>query len=177
MSAEQTLVLNQGYEPCAVVGWRQAITLWYQNKAEILVEYDRDIRSTYLVVKVPAVIRLLNMFRRFKKPVKFSRSTIYARDKYECQYCGKKCLSAELTYDHVVPRTLGGKTNWTNIVSACFKCNSRKGGRTPEQAKMVLRNKPVQPVRQPSLMIHLSSEKVPEAWREFLYWNGELEQD
>lgn len=173
----QTLVLDQGYTPLKVVPWQRAVQLLFLNKVEMIEEYDQDIRSTYLVIKVPSVVRLLNGFRRHKKPVKFSRVNIYGRDGYVCQYCGVKKTMGELTYDHVVPRTLGGKTTWTNIVTACSKCNAKKGGRTPEQARMRLKKKPVQPKDVPAIVIALSRTSVPDAWRDYLYWTGELEED
>lgn len=173
----QTLVLNQGYEPVGVVPWTQAITLLFQSKAEVVEEYDGEVRSQLLVIKIPAVIRLLNRIRRHKKPVKFSRVNIYGRDNYQCQYCGVRKKIGELTYDHVIPRSQGGKTTWTNIVSACNSCNSNKAGRTPEQAKMRLLKKPVQPTEMPALVIAVSRENAPAAWRDYLWWTGELDAD
>jgi len=111
-----TLMLDQGYAPVSVISVPRAITLLFLGKVEVVEEYDQHYRSTKLVIKIPAVVRLLRGFRRHKKPVKFSRVSIYGRDNYRCQYCGDKCTMDELTYDHVVPRALGGKTTWTNIV-------------------------------------------------------------
>ena len=86
----------------------------FLGKAEVIEEYDRNIKTTSIVIKIPAVVRLLSAFRRHKKPVKFSRINIYGRDKYTCQYCGTKKKSiGDLTYDHVVPRSQGGKTTWS----------------------------------------------------------------
>lgn len=107
----RTLVLSQGYEPVKIVSWQRAITLLFLGKVEVIEEYDRNIKSTSMVIKIPAVVRLLGAFRRHKKPVKFSRVNIYARDHYKCQYCGKKASLTELTYDHVVPRSRGGLTD------------------------------------------------------------------
>jgi len=173
----QTLVLSQGFEPIKIVSWQRAITLLFLGKVEIVESYDRDIKTTSLVIKIPAVVRLLNAFRRHRKPVKFSRSSIYGRDNYSCQYCGAKKLIAELTYDHVVPRSQGGKTIWTNIVAACEDCNRKKANRTPAQAGMRLRKLPVQPAATPSLVITVSKTSVPDAWRDYVYWTQELDQD
>lgn len=173
----QTLVLDQSYTPLKVVSWQRAIELLTLGKVEVLSEYNQEVRSTYLVIKIPAVVRLLKRFRRHKKPVKFSRVNIYGRDDYTCQYCGEKKTINELTYDHVIPRSQGGKTTWTNIVSACSTCNSKKAGRTPEQARMKLRKKPVQPVDMPAMFIQVSKTNVPDAWRDYLYWTGSLESD
>lgn len=174
-ATHRTLVLSQSYEPVSIVSWKQAITLFFLGKCEVIEEYDRNIKTTSFVIKVPAVVRLLNAFRRHKKPVKFSRISIYGRDKYTCQYCGAKRSLNDLTYDHVVPRAQGGKTTWTNIVTACSDCNSKKANRTPAQAGMKLLKTPVQPTAMPALVVTVSRESVPDAWRDWLYWTVELE--
>lgn len=172
----QTLVLSQSYEPVKIVSWQRAITLLFLNKVEVVEEYDRDIKHTLVVIKMPAVVRLLEAFRRVKKPVKFSRVNIYGRDKFSCQYCGIKLTIAEGTYDHVLPRAQGGKTNWENITTSCSDCNGKKANRTPEQAGMKLRSKPVRPEWVPVMAIQVG-QNFPEAWRDYLYWSGELESD
>ncbi len=173
----QTLVLDQGYAPVKIVSWQRAVQLLFLNKVEVVEEYDEDVRSTFLVIKIPSVVRLLQRFRRHRKPVKFSRVNIYGRDDYKCQYCGRRKPMPELTYDHVIPRTQGGLTVWSNIVTACEDCNTRKGGRTPEQARMKLRKMPVQPQDVPAMVIAVSRESVPDAWRDYLYWTGSLDED
>ncbi len=173
----QTLVLSQSFEPVKIVSWQRAITLLFLGKCEIIEEYDRDIKTTSLVIKIPSVVRLLNAFRRYKKPIKFSRINIYGRDGYRCQYCGVKKSINELTYDHIVPRSRGGKTSWTNIATSCSDCNRRKANRTPEQAGMQLLKQPVQPTATPVLIIAVSRTSVPDAWRDYLYWTQELDQE
>ena len=173
----QTLVLSQGFEPIKIVSWQRAITLLFLGKVEVVEEYDRDIKTTSLVIKIPSVVRLLNAFRRHRKPTKFSRVNIYGRDDYRCQYCGAKKPIAELTYDHVVPRSRGGKTTWTNIVTCCSDCNRKKANRTPAQAGMLLLKAPVQPTATPTLVVTVSKTSVPDAWRDYVYWTGELDQD
>ena len=171
----RTLLLTQGYEPIQIISWQRAITLVALDKVEVVEQYDAEVRAVSLVVKVPAVVRLLKPFRRHAKPVKFSRVNIYARDGYTCQYCGTKLGVAELTYDHVVPRSQGGRTEWTNIVTACHDCNRKKGGRTPRQAGMHLLSPPVQPNWVPAVTIRVSLRSVPDAWRDYLYWTGILD--
>lgn len=173
----KTLLLSQSYEPIKVITWQRAITLLFLGKVEVVEEYTDAVRSVTFVIKIPAVVRLLRAFRRHHKPVKFSRVNIYARDHYACQYCGHKLGVAELTYDHVVPRSQGGRTEWTNIVTACHDCNRNKGGRTPKQAGMALRALPVQPDWVPAVTIRVSLRSVPDAWRDYLYWTGELTDD
>lgn len=179
MSTEtlRTLVLSQGYEPIKVISWQRAIALLSLGKIEVIEEYDHNIRSVSLVIKVPAVVRLLTSFRRHKNKVKFSRVNIFARDKYSCQYCGVKGKLSELTYDHVVPRAQGGKTEWKNIATACYACNEKKRDRTPEQAKMRLRSKPDQPTWVPVMTVQVSQTSAPDAWRDYMYWTGELEDE
>ena len=176
-ATHRTLVLSQSYEPVEIVSWRRAITLLFLGKCEIIEEYDRNIKTTSIVIKIPAVVRLLNAFRRHKKPVKFSRSNIYGRDDYRCQYCSKKELLNELTYDHVIPKSRGGKTTWENIVTGCEKCNRRKANRTPAEASMKLRKQPKQPSAMPTLIVTISRTSVPDAWRDYLYWCESLDQD
>ena len=175
MTATRTLLLSQSYEPIKVISWQRAIVLLSLGKVEVIEEYDRDIRTVSVVIKMPAVVRLLRAFRRHKKPVKFSRVNIYARDKYRCQYCGKKAPMKELTYDHVLPRSRGGKTTWTNIVTCCYECNRTKANRTPREARMRLRKEPIQPKWVPAVSIRLSASSMPDAWRDYLYWTGTIE--
>ena len=170
-----TLMIDRGYAPVGIVSWEEAVTLLYQEKEEVVEEYDHEIRSAYLVIKLPAVIRLKHTVKKKEKPVKFSRVNVYGRDGYRCQYCGDKCKMSELTYDHVLPRAQGGRTEWTNIVSACFDCNKKKACRTPEQAKMRLLKKPIEPMGIPSVRIPVSKNSIPDAWRDYVWWAGDLD--
>jgi 5-methylcytosine-specific restriction endonuclease McrA len=173
---QSTLLLASSYEPVDVISWQDAVRLLTLGKVEVIEEYEKDLRSTYLVIKMPAVVRLLSVFKRRKKKVKFSRANIYARDKYKCQYCGKKGKMADFTFDHVVPKSRGGKTCWENIVTCCDKCNCKKANRTPSEAKMKLLSEPVQPKWLPAVTIRVSQRSVPDAWRDYLYWNVTLEE-
>lgn len=179
----ETLVLNPGYEPVARVPWQRAVTLLFLGKVEVVEEYeDRDVRSVTFVFKMPAVVRLLRALRGARKAIKFSRENVYARDDGRCQYCGARVARHEATYDHVLPRALGGLTTWTNIVIACVPCNQRKGGKTPEQAGMRLRSQPVKPKKLPdTFRVTLSfSRGMPESWKTWVqtyaYWNTELDE-
>jgi 5-methylcytosine-specific restriction endonuclease McrA len=174
---EATLMLSQAYEPLKVIPWTRAIRLLTLGKCEVVEEYDREVRTSFLVFKVPAVVRLLRAFRRPKKPVKFSRVNIYGRDGYRCQYCNEKKPIDDLTYDHVLPRSRGGRTAWNNIVTCCSPCNLKKADRTPGEAGMRLTREPKQPVEAPVIMVAVSRESAPAAWRDYLYWTGELDQD
>jgi len=173
----RTLLLNNGYEPVQIIAWQRAMTLLALDKVDVVEEYDAEIRAVSLVLRVPAVVRLRKAYRRFAKPVKFSRVNIYARDGYRCQYCGTVCATDDLTYDHVIPRSRGGTTCWENIVSACYACNRRKANRTPHVAGMKLLATPVRPTWMPSVQIRVSTTSVPDAWRDYVYWTGAIDGD
>jgi 5-methylcytosine-specific restriction endonuclease McrA len=174
---EQTLLLNASYEPLKIVDWQKAITLLCQGKVEVIREYDREIRAVTFSIKLPSVIRLLRYIkikRRFDY-VPFSRANIYARDAHACQYCGDAFSTAELTFDHVVPVAQGGRKDWENIVTCCVTCNRKKGGRTPAEAGMHLLRTPRRPESAPALRITIRLPQAPESWRDYLYWNVELD--
>jgi len=170
-----TLVLDVAYAPIGVVSWQQAMTMLFTSKCEVVEEYDDEIRTTYLVVKIPAVVRLLNVFHRRSKKVKFSRINVYGRDGFKCLYCGVKHAVKDLTFDHVLPRSRGGKTEWLNIATCCSDCNAKKANRTPEQAGMKLRKMLTEPTQVPVTLIPISKESAPAAWRDYLYWTGSLD--
>ena len=175
---EQALLLNASYEPLKVVDWQKAITLWCQRKVEVLAVHDREVRGPTISFKLPSVIRLLRFVRIKRKfdYVPFSRASIYARDKHTCQYCAHVFPTAELTFDHVVPVAHGGRKDWENIVTCCVSCNRRKGGRTPAEAGMHLLRPPRRPDSAPAVRIKLTLNEHPQSWRDFLYWNAELDE-
>lgn len=175
---DQTLVLNMSYEPLKVVNWQRAITLLFQGKVEIVAEYaDREIRSVRMSFKMPSVVRLLRMVRMRRSPdvVPFTRMNIYVRDDFRCQYCANEFDAEDLTFDHVLPASRGGRRSWENIVAACVDCNKRKDSRTPEEAGMKLLRAPKRPKSSPLLRLTIGMRNAPASWRDFLYWNVELE--
>ena len=141
--------------------------------------YDREVRAVSFSFKLPSVIRLLryiNIKKRFDY-VPFSRANIYARDDHRCQYCGEPFATSELTFDHVVPVSYGGRKDWENIVTCCVICNRRKGGRTPSEAGMALLRPPRRPESVPAIRITIGLRQTPESWRDYLYWNVELDEE
>jgi len=176
-SMEQTLLLNATYEPLKVVDWQRAITLWVQGKVEIIAEHDRVVKAVSFSFKLPSVIRLLRFvkIRRRFDYVPFSRANIYARDNHTCQYCNELFPTSELTFDHVVPVAQGGRKDWENIVTCCVVCNRRKGGRTPAEAGMRLQRVPRRPDSAPAVRVTIGLREAPESWRDYLYWNLELD--
>ena len=153
--------------------WREVSEFRAQNFRK---EDDDWVRTTSTLIQVPRIIRLVGYDRLPKQTVKFNRRNIFARDNNQCQYCGKKYPTSELSLDHVVPRSQGGQTTWENIVCACVACNVRKGGRTPREAFMALIRKPEKPKRSPMLNLKLTNSKY-QSWKSFLdnaYWSVEL---
>jgi 5-methylcytosine-specific restriction endonuclease McrA len=171
---EQVLLLNISYEPVKVIHWERAITMLFLGKVEVIEEYNREVHSVSFTFKLPSVVRLLKMIKKNKGQVKFSRQNIYARDHYRCQYCGGRFQTEDLTYDHILPKSRGGKTVWENIVTCCMECNRKKGVRTPREASMTLIRKPVRPTWIPAVRITIGFREVPQTWRDYLYWHVEL---
>jgi 5-methylcytosine-specific restriction endonuclease McrA len=177
-----TLVLSNTYEPVARVPWQRAITLLFEGKVEVVEEYEnKTVRSITMTFKVPSIIRFLKYVRRRKPSVKFSRESVYTRDKGCCQYCRRPVKRHEATYDHVLPRSRGGQTTWENVVIACTPCNQKKRDRTPAEAGMHLRVQPVKPASLPETrsFSFLFDRNAPPSWRQFAasyaYWNTELD--
>ena len=195
------LVLNRLYMAIRVISARRAFSMLTRNLAEVIdvddgkyISYDMEswtelsvlregfpahtdwVRTVRMHIAVPRIIRLLGYDRLPAQTVKLNRRNIYARDHNQCQYCGRNYPTSELTLDHILPRSQGGVSSWTNLVCACVECNSRKGGRTPHQASMKLIRKPVQPRRNPVINLRLGQDKYA-CWQTFLdnaYWSVEL---
>jgi 5-methylcytosine-specific restriction endonuclease McrA len=196
------LVLNKHYMAIRIVGARRAFSLLFRELAEVIC-FERDTYCNYdfqnwcdvsrfkrnfepaehdwvatvnFHIAVPRIIRLLFYDRLPRSEVKFNRRNIFARDRNRCQYCGKKYSTTELSLDHIIPRSMGGKSVWENIVCSCTKCNVKKGGRTPQKAGLKLIQKPVKPKRNPVVHVHLGHERYS-SWKQFLdnaYWSVEL---
>jgi 5-methylcytosine-specific restriction endonuclease McrA len=198
------LVLNKLFMAVHIISVRRAFCLLCKEQAEVVsledgqyATYDFDtwrevsefrarhftkaedddwVRTSTTEIQVPRVIRLLDYEKIPKQTVKFNRRNIFARDNNQCQFCGRKFSTSELSLDHVIPRSQGGQTTWENIVCACLECNVRKGGRTPKQAHMSLIRKPEKPKRSPLLNLKLTHRKY-QSWKTFLdnaYWSVEL---
>jgi 5-methylcytosine-specific restriction endonuclease McrA len=174
---EQTLLLNASYEPLRVVDWQKAITLWWQGKVEVISVYDREVHAVSFTFRLPSIIRLLRYvkIKRRLDYVPFSRANIYARDDYTCQYCGHTLPTSDLTFDHVIPVAHGGRKDWENIVTCCIDCNRKKGGRTPTEASLYLIRQPRRPESVRAIRITIGIRNAPESWRDYLYWNVELD--
>lgn len=140
---EPVLVLNTNYEPINVCTIRRAMGLIFADKASMLVNGRGEIHTSRQIYPAPSVIRLERMIRRPRPKVKLNKQEIFRRDSHACQYCGR--TDVELTLDHIIPRRLGGKHSWENLVTACRACNHRKGGRMLDSAGMNLLSRPTAP--------------------------------
>jgi hypothetical protein len=196
------LVLNKYYAAIRVVSVRRALSLLYCRLAEVVhveanefTNYDFEswrevseyrakfqrqehewVSCVRFELAVPRIVRLMLYDRLPRQTVKFNRRNIYARDHNRCQYCGKKLPTTELSLDHILPRSQGGKSTWENIVCCCVKCNVRKGGRRPDEASMRLIALPIKPKRPPVISLRLTNSKYA-SWKQFLdhaYWSVEL---
>jgi 5-methylcytosine-specific restriction endonuclease McrA len=182
----ETLVLNAAYQPIAVVTWREAITKLHAEKAsdrvEVVLAYeDKVLHSAHATHQMPSVVRHIRFRKQKAKGIKFSRDNIWARDRGRCQYCGIQVQRETYTYDHVIPKSRGGKTTWENIVASCSSCNGKKGDSTPDEAKMRLKTVPVKPTSLPDEFRRgLRWKKgMPDTWKAWFggYWHGSAEEE
>ncbi|MHA6247698.1 HNH endonuclease [Pontibacter sp. CAU 1760] len=161
---DKVLILNQDFSAIAVCDVHKAFLLVYLEKAEMITKAEnaflRSITATY---PIPSVIRLQHYVRVPYYGISLSRHNVMRRDSYSCQYCG---AAKNLTLDHLMPRSRGGATAWQNLVTACSRCNSRKGDRTPEEAGLKLKRQPSRPSLLTFLQLHLNTSN--EDWRMYL---------
>ena len=196
MLSDPTLVLNRSWVAITTTTVQSALTLVYRGAARVIqtetyethdftswadlrvADSARVIRTVQRAILAPEVILLTRHDRMPVRQVPFSRRNLYRRDSNSCQYCGQVCSTRDLSIDHVIPRSRGGKTNWENCVLACIPCNVRKGNRSPEQVGMSLVKPPLRPTWSPCLTVKMG-RRLP-SWERFVsdhYWNVALEED
>lgn len=158
-------VLNFSYEPLSVVPLQRAVRLLFTGKAELVAQRDRVIASPTYEIPMPSIIRMLYYIRRPRARVGLTKKNVLLRDDHTCQYCGSR--SAEMTVDHVTPKSRGGPSTWENLVCACVRCNGRKNDRTPTEARMRLRRKPYEPRYIP--WIRIKRNTLPAEWCKYLF--------
>jgi 5-methylcytosine-specific restriction endonuclease McrA len=144
---ERTILLNSDFTFLNTISWKRAVCLMIKNKVEVITETSQRIATvdSGFEIFVPKVLRLLHLVRTvYTRKAAFTPKNLLVRDKHTCQYCGNK--SKKLTIEHVIPQSRGGKTNFENCVIACESCNSRKGNKTPREARMPLKSRPYQPM-------------------------------
>ncbi len=177
-SGYPALVLNAdfrplSYYPLSLWPWQEAIKAVFLDRVDVVASYDQKVHSPSFEMPIPSVVSLRSYVAQDRSPA-FTRFNLFLRDAFACQYCGS---ASDLTFDHVVPRSRGGRTTWENIVTACAPCNLSKGGRTPKEAAMHPRRSP----RRPDMhQLQALGRRFPpnflhESWLDYLYWDVELE--
>ena len=161
----KTLKLDLTYRPVGVIDCLEALVLCIVGKATAVEEYDSEVNSPSVSFKIPSVIVLKNVVKFINQGLRPTRNNIIWRDHGKCQYCANNFALSELTLDHVVPRSRGGKNTWTNLVACCKKCNQAKRDRTPEEAGMELLRKPLKPHN--SILRYAS--KIEPIWNIYLW--------
>ena len=172
------LVLNADYRPLSYYplslwNWQDSVKSVFLDRVTIVSSYDRLVRSPSFNMQLPSVIALKSFIAPQSNP-NFTRFNVFLRDRFSCQYCGS---GEELTFDHLLPRSKGGQTNWVNVVTACSDCNVKKGGRLIQHSGMILNHEPFQPSTED---LHKNGKNFPpnflhKSWVDYLYWDVELE--
>jgi len=177
------LVLNAdfrplSYFPLSLWAWQEAIKAVFLERVNVVSEYDRFVHSPSSEIKLPSVISLKEYIPMNRRPA-FTRFNVFLRDRFACQYCRVGFPSEHLTFDHVIPRSKGGRTSWDNVVTACAPCNLRKGHRLPRESGIFPFRKPAMPS---NFELQENGRAFPpnhlhESWRDYLYWDAELDRD
>jgi 5-methylcytosine-specific restriction endonuclease McrA len=175
------LVLNAdfrplSYFPLSLWSWQETIKAVFLERVNIISEYEEMVHSPSMQMRLPSVISLKEYIPAARRPA-FTRFNVFLRDHFCCQYCGGHRPTPELTFDHLVPRSRGGRTTWENVVTACATCNLSKGNRLPRESRMYPRTRPRQPT---SHQLQENGRAFPpnylhHSWRDFLYWDTELD--
>lgn len=181
LDSSPALVLNAdfrplSYFPLSLWSWQEAVKAVFLDRVNIVANYEHAVRSPSFEMRLPSVISLKDYVASSRRPA-FTRFNVFLRDRFTCQYCGDRFPTQELTFDHVMPRSKGGRTTWDNVVAACAKCNLVKGDRTPHAAAMIPLVRPLQPT---TYQLQENGRSFPpnflhESWRDFLYWDTELD--
>ena len=177
----QALVLNAdfrplSYFPLSLWSWQETVKAVFLERVDIVAQYDEIVRSPRFEMRLPSVISLKRYIPVSRYPA-FTRFNVFLRDKFSCQYCDRDFPASDLTFDHVIPRSRGGRTTWANVVAACEPCNLAKGSRTPSESHLAPRRPPRCPTARE---LQQNGRAFPpnylhEHWRDFLYWDSELD--
>ena len=175
------LVLNAdfrplSYFPLSLWAWQDAVKAVFLDRVNIVSEYDNVVRSPSFSMRLPSVIALKRFIPVSRRPA-FTRFNVFLRDCFTCQYCNGGYPTPELTFDHLVPRSRGGHTVWSNVVTACTDCNLTKGDRLPKECGMFPRHRPLEPTAR---QLQRTGRAFPpnflhQSWNDYLYWDSELD--
>lgn len=177
ISAHPALVLNadfrpMSYFPLSLLSWQDAVHAVFSDRVSVVAEYELWARSPSTQIRLPSVVAL-RKYQRASQRVAFTRFNVFLRDRFTCQYCGEMFPSSALTFEHVIPRSRGGQTTWSNIVTACVPCNTAKGNS--------LRMQPRRLPKEPTLNALLTAKRgfppgyLHESWTDYLYWDAHLD--
>ena len=179
--ARPALVLNAdfrplSYFPLSLWSWQDAVKAVFMSRVNVISEYDDEVHSPSVAIRLPSVVALNDYIVLSRRPA-FTRFNVFLRDRFSCQYCGCRLPAEELTFDHVIPRSRGGRTLWENVVAACASCNLRKGHCMPRESKLCPLRKPGPPTNH---QLQENGRAFPpnylhESWWDFLYWDAELD--
>lgn len=171
----KVLALSSNYEPLGVISWIRAVSLIFSDKVTTLEEYDHEIRSPSISIRAPAVVLFKNSYvgKKYKNSIRFSRKNVWLRDEGKCQYCQRSVSFSTFTIDHVVPKTAGGQTTWTNVVTCCYSCNQKKGNKSVKDVGFKLFNIPKKPNRLPYTQeisdgVYSPDKNIPSSWKFYL---------
>lgn len=172
------LVLNADYRPLSYFplslwSWQDSIKAVFLDRVNIVSEYEQVVHSPSFEMRLPSVVCLKSYVKPARYPA-FTRFNVFLRDRFSCQYCGD---GSDLTFDHLIPRSRGGKTTWDNVITACSPCNLRKGGKMVAECGMHPGHNPYRPTVQE---LHKNGRRFPpnylhDSWQDYLYWDSELE--
>jgi len=178
LAQHPALVLNADYRPLSYYPlslwpWQEAVKAVCLDRVQILAEYECMVHSPSTAIHIPSVV-VLKDYVKPRRCVAFTRFNLFMRDEFTCQYCGAK---GELTFDHVVPRSRGGRTTWKNVVASCARCNLAKGSKSLRRSGMSLKKPPRRPAAEELRNIgrKFPPNHLHESWLDFLYWDAELE--
>jgi 5-methylcytosine-specific restriction endonuclease McrA len=157
---DKVLVLNSDYTPLNVTSVRKGFVLVIKGKAEVLKQDSQKLSSSVKEYVKPLIIRLLSYVRFKTRSVRLNRKRIYKRDNNQCVYCG---VEKNLTIDHIIPRSRGGKNSWINLVTCCSHCNLKKANKTPEESNMKMRYR----VYEPTVFSSIISSDVECLWNDY----------
>ena len=175
------LVLNAdfrplSYFPLSTWTWQDSVKAVFLDRVSVLSEYEQEVHSPSFTMRLPSVIALRDYIPSARSPA-FTRFNVFLRDSFTCQYCNGRRVTQELTFDHVIPRAKGGRTSWENVVTACGPCNLRKGSKMPRECGMIPQLEPRRPTgyELQERGRHFPPNYLHASWRDFLYWDSELE--
>jgi 5-methylcytosine-specific restriction endonuclease McrA len=161
----EVLVLNFSYEPLGVTDLKRAVRLLFARKAEV-VHAGGELRSVTSAFPLPSIVRMLYYIKRHRKTVALTKKNVLLRDDYVCGYCSSRGGLSSMTVDHILPKSRGGRSSWTNLIACCSPCNTRKNNRTPDEARMPLRKTPREPRFIPWIVVKRNTH--PTEWTKYL---------